>query len=85
MPFHFLPEYRDKIRWFALSPDAGDPSCICSLCGELIGEDDMPIRAFDTEKDLEARFHTKCFGIVTGTEIHALPDDEEPYPEEELP
>lgn len=81
MTFHFLPEYVDKIKWFDLSPDAGDPSCLCSLCEELIGEDELPIRAFDTEKNLEARFHMKCFGIATGTKIYALPDDEECYPE----
>ena len=36
---------------------AGHQSCVCLLCEQLIGEDDMLIRAFDTDKDLEARFH----------------------------
>lgn len=85
MPFHFLPEYFDRIKCFDLSPDAGDPTCLCSLCDELIDEEELPIRAFDTEKNLEARFHTKCFGTVTGTKIYALPGHEEYYPEEELP
>lgn len=66
MTFHFLHQYCGKIKWFDLSPDAGDPSCLCSLCGELIGEEEMPIRAFDADKGLEARFHIKCFGTVTG-------------------
>lgn len=84
MTFHFLHQYCGKIKWFDLSPDAGDPSCLCSLCGELIGEEEMPIRAFDADKGLEARFHIKCFGTVTGTEIYALPDEQEYYPDEEL-
>lgn len=85
MTFQFLPEYRDKIKWFDLSPDAGDPSCICSLCEQLIGEDEVPIRAFDADRNLEARFHIKCFGTATGTKIHALSDDEEYYREGDLP
>ena len=76
MTFQFLPEFSDKIKWFELSPDAGDPSCLCSLCEQLIGEEEVPIRAFDTEKNLEARFHINCFGTVTGTMIYALPDEE---------
>ncbi|MBA7637851.1 hypothetical protein ES703_45500 [subsurface metagenome] len=83
--FQFLPEYVDKIKWFDTSPDAGDPSCLCSLCELLIDEDEVPIRAVDTEKNLEARFHIKCFGTVTGEEIFALDDDEEIDEDEELP
>jgi len=82
MSFHFLRKYLDKIKWFDLSPDAGAPNCICSLCEQLIGENEVPIRAFDTARGLEARFHIKCFGTVTGTKIYALPDDLEYYPEE---
>lgn len=74
--FQFLPKYVDKIKWFDTSPDAGDPSCLCSYCEELIDKDEVPIRAVDTEKNLEARFHIKCLGIVTGEEIYALGDDE---------
>lgn len=80
LEFKCLPEYQDKIRWFEDSPDAGLPECICSLCGEVIGtpwwensgaEDkgDFPIRAFDTERNLEARFHIDCFSKVTGLGI----------------
>ena len=79
MTFQFLCEYQDRIKWFSVSPDAGDPSCLCSLCDELIGEDDVPIRAFDSERDLEARFHIKCFGTVTGTQIYPLDGDEQLY------
>ena len=68
--FKFLPEFREKIKWFDLPPDAGDP--------------ELPLFTFDADKDLEARFHIKCFGTVTGTEIYALPDEQEYYPDEEL-
>jgi len=85
MELKLLPEYQDKIKWFELSPDAGDPSCICSLCEQLIDENGVPIRAFDADRNLEARFHIKCFGTVTGTKFYTLDEDEEYYPEEELP
>lgn len=73
--FKCLAEYQDKIRWFGDSPDAGLPECVCSLCGKVIGtpwgesEDEFPIRAFDTERNLEARFHIACFSKVTGLNI----------------
>lgn len=60
------------IRWSANSPSAGDPDCLCSLCGELISGPDQddgldsyepPIRMWDTsgEVTLEAQFHLRCF------------------------
>lgn len=63
-----------KLRWFTDSPDAGDPRCSCSYCGERIearpeGEDDFlevnadegePVRMWVTGKNLELRFHPKC-------------------------
>ena len=50
------------IQWFNDSPDAGDPACICSVCGKQIADDDAPaIRVFDTVRSKEARFHTRCF------------------------
>lgn len=50
-----------QLAWFADSPDAGDPACICSLCGECIGEDDAPVvRMFDSANNVEARFHRGC-------------------------
>lgn len=58
------------LRWFSDSPEAGNPSCLCSYCGERIearpeGEDwetdceeGEPIRMFS--KNLELRFHPRC-------------------------
>lgn len=47
------------VAWFAESPDAG-PECLCSWCGQPILEDQgIPIRMFDKEAGLEARFHTE--------------------------
>lgn len=49
------------VRWHSDSPDAGDPACTCSLCGELIAEDDAPaLRWTDLEANIEARFHREC-------------------------
>lgn len=59
-----------EITWFATSPDAGDPECICSLCGEPIGEEEAPVRIFNTGDDIEARearFHIACFSKITFT------------------
>jgi hypothetical protein len=38
---------QNKIKWFRDSPDAGDPRCICSVCGKQIGEEECPIRFFN--------------------------------------
>ncbi len=52
--------------WFAESPDTGHPDCICSLCREVIDQEEMPLRLFaraenaDLESALEARFHMAC-------------------------
>ena len=52
--------------WFAESPDTGHPDCICSLCREVIDQEEMPLRLFarassaDPESALEARFHMAC-------------------------
>jgi hypothetical protein len=61
------------IRWFRDSPGEGDPDCICSLCQEVIGQEEpedegngseMAIRLWSTgqgNKCLEARFHQTCY------------------------
>ncbi len=45
---------------FYNSPDAGDPTCICSRCLLPIGEDDVPIRAWSKNGDYEYRYHSRC-------------------------
>jgi hypothetical protein len=70
-----------SITWFSDSPDCGDPTCVCSLCGALITEDDAPaIRLFDTDTNREARFHMRCAstaGIVSLSPISDYGDDED--------
>ena len=49
-----------ELRWFADSPDAGDPLCICSYCLCLIEEGAVPIRFFG-EDNREQQLHEDCF------------------------
>ena len=50
----------DKL--FQNSPDAGEPECICSRCGEVIDEEEIPIRAFvDDFRGGKYRYHPHCF------------------------
>lgn len=66
-----------QITWFANSPQAGDPTCICSWCYQPIGEHDAPIiRLFDSDAGTEARFHRRCVsqsGVMPGA---TFPEDE---------
>jgi len=56
---------------FADSPDAGDPVCTCSRCGEPIAEGVVPIRVWDTEHGYrEWRYHPACLGL----QVPALDD-----------
>lgn len=60
-------------RLFDDSPDAGLPECICSRCGQVIGEETVPIRLFVLHgaKDrhgCEYRYHPTCVGIEIGAE-----------------
>jgi len=53
------------ITWFVHSPDAGDPDCLCSYCGMVISDEDVPaIRQWNEKADLEARFHIDCWNKV---------------------
>lgn len=52
----------DPVEWFSDSPGAGHPDCICSYCGLVINEEQAPpIRLFEDENNLEARFHLNCW------------------------
>lgn len=58
-------EYAHRIKWFKKYSFAGALDCICSLCGKLISEEDMPIRMWTEHKPVrEARFHEDCFKKV---------------------
>jgi hypothetical protein len=61
----------EELAWFETSPKAGDPECICSYCGFVIPETDIPIRLYHTCKrpdcdfeKKEARLHQACFGLL---------------------
>jgi hypothetical protein len=55
MDFKIKPD--DSI--FSNSPDTGHPECICSRCGNEIGEDEVPIRIWPSETR-EYRFCENC-------------------------
>lgn len=46
---------------FKNSPNAGHPQCLCSKCGNLIDEDEGPIRCWSEKFDIEYRWHHECF------------------------
>lgn len=57
--FHPLPT--DTL--FSDSPDAGQPACKCSRCGQVI-HSRIPIRMFTTTKPMkEYRYHPACLGL----------------------
>ncbi len=70
-------EVRATDRKFVDSPDAGDPACLCSRCGEPIGEDQVPIRnvVLDGQVFVEYRYHARCVDIEM-YEDEGLRDDE---------
>lgn len=59
------------LRWFRDSPPAGDPACLCSHCGQLISESEIPIRMTDDRYAgaVEARFHDGCFSVISGVSV----------------
>jgi hypothetical protein len=45
------------------SPDAGDPTCVCSRCGQKIEEWESPcLRAWPPGENAEYRYHWRCVG-----------------------
>lgn len=61
----------DDLAWFDESPHAGDPNCICSYCGFVITESEIPIRLFNgcqhpdcRLNGTEARLHLRCFNLL---------------------
>ena len=59
----------DELAWFDDSPDTGHPDCICSYCGRVIGEDEVPVRMFKHAENKEARFCKLCTLIVFGYDL----------------
>lgn len=61
LPIQVLPSDRK----FDDSPDAGEATCLCSRCGQVIGETNVPIRVFVYEgRDGEYRYHARCVGLA---------------------
>jgi hypothetical protein len=61
----FKPGYQEQMTIFTDSPDTGEPECVCSYCGEVIEEDEIPLRIFFPESKqyphgAEYRLHWKC-------------------------
>lgn len=51
------------LKLFSDSPDAGDPDCLCSACGEVIPDNESepgPIRLWPGG-DKEYRLHGQCY------------------------
>lgn len=68
-----------ELLWSNQSPDAGDPTCLCSACGAWISEDCLPVRLFDTAKNLEARLCDACAGTWLGMKTFPDEDAEMPF------
>jgi len=83
-----MSEQQKQITWFKSSPDAGDPTCICSWCEQPIGEDEAPIiRLFDTDANTEARFHWHCVsdsGVLPGVKAPTSNPDYAPTPDHDF-
>ena len=81
--FHIKSEALGQLVFFHDSPDAGDPNCICSWCGELIKEHEFPLRLF-RKNNTEARLHTRCWNEAMVEQIHIsereyLDDEDDEY------
>ncbi len=60
MTLHFRPEVIHQLKWFKDSPDTGDPACICSFCGKVIEEGEIPLRVWQETGNMEFRLHIDC-------------------------
>jgi hypothetical protein len=58
-PFDVLP----TDQRFTDSPNAGDPECVCSRCGNPIPASGSPIRVFVNGGNAEYRYHPACVGM----------------------
>jgi hypothetical protein len=73
----------DKILvvWFATSPDAGHPDCLCSACYFVIGEEESALRLWHRTSNgasVEARFCPRCVGYYGMTVLAAAAQETEP-------
>lgn len=69
----------DTDERFSMSPDAGLPECKCSRCGQLIGEEQVPIRVWPQDgSDTEYRYCEGCQAAAGLITIDSLDDLFEP-------
>ena len=55
---------KEDLAWFEDSPDTGDEACICSYCGNVISEFEIPLRLFKEEEKTEARLCENCMDLL---------------------
>lgn len=72
-PLGLMFAEKPELRFFSDSPNAGDPTCICSFCDNVIHEPPV-LRIFDRErwKTMEARLHKDCFQAAA--KYNLIPD-----------
>lgn len=69
---------------FIDSPDAGHPACLCSRCGNIIGEDEIPMREWPSDVatsliSTEYRYCDSCqvtMGLVRMADAVEFDDEE---------
>ena len=61
-----------ELKFWPDSPEAGDHTCICSYCEEVI-EEAPDFRYFNRENHTEARLHIECFRICS--EFNLIPEN----------
>lgn len=54
----------EELAWFKNSPDAGDPACTCSHCGNVIEDYEIPLRLFKESDGTEARLCETCMDLL---------------------
>jgi len=55
---------RIELAYFNNSPDAGTPDCVCSYCGFVIGENEVPLRILSESGNTEARLCENCQALL---------------------
>jgi hypothetical protein len=74
---------------FNISPEAGDPLCVCSRCEAPIQEHECPLRVLTTnekgECDKNSQEYRYCESCMTKMGMTLAPDDYDSfYPDHEL-
>lgn len=71
MSISVVDKFTAFLHWFPDSPEFGSWRCICSLCGEVIRQQDgPPLRVW--RRDEEARLHRACFVLLTEPRVETV-------------